>query len=207
MATARDIVTSALKRIRVVGIGSGEDVPGEIAEYVLGELNDLMHSWATLGVDVKHSDLGISDTFWFPVPPKGIDSDTIDAMESQGNWNASTNTPTLTSATGTQGQYYRVTVAGSTHLDDVTSWSDDDVAIFDGTAWLKGQSSRKHEGAIADMLALNVADHFGKDVGDQLRMRAADGWTALQADFIVPGAAQFDQGLVRTTTRRFWGSY
>lgn len=207
MTTARDIVTSALKRIRVVGISTGEDAPGELAVYALGELNDMMHSWATLGVDVKHSDLGISDTFWFPVPPKGIDADTIDAMVSQGNWNASTNTPTLTTATGTQGYYYRVSVAGSTTLDDVTSWSVDDVAIFDGTAWLKGQSSRKHEGAVADMLALNIADHFGKEASEHLRMRAADGWTALQADFIVPGAAQFDQALYRTSTRKYWGVY
>lgn len=205
MTTARDIVTQALKRIRVVGIGTGESAPAEIANYVLGELNDMMHAWATLGVDVKHTDLAISDTFWFLVPPKDIDSATIDALTSQGTWNASTNTPTLAGATGTQGDYYTVTVAGSTALDDVTSWAVNDVAVFDGEVWLKGQSSRKHEGGVADMLAVNVADHFGKPVSEQLQRRSDDAWTALQADFIIPGAVQFDNGLVRMSSRRFYG--
>jgi len=55
----------------------------------------------------------------------------------KGTWNASTNTPTLTSSVGTQGYYYIVSVAGSTNLDGITSWNVGDWAIFDGTAWQK----------------------------------------------------------------------
>jgi hypothetical protein len=55
----------------------------------------------------------------------------------QGTWNASTNTPTLTSSTGTQGYYYVVDVAGSTNLNGITDWKVGDWAIFNGSVWQK----------------------------------------------------------------------
>jgi hypothetical protein len=55
----------------------------------------------------------------------------------QGSWNASTNTPTLTSSVGTNGYYYVVSVAGSTDLNGITDWVVGDWAIFNGSAWQK----------------------------------------------------------------------
>ena len=55
----------------------------------------------------------------------------------QGTWNASTNTPTLTSSTGTQGYYYVVNVAGTTNLNGITDWQIGDWAIYNGTVWQK----------------------------------------------------------------------
>ena len=55
----------------------------------------------------------------------------------QGTWNANTNTPTLTSSTGTQGYYYVVNVAGTTNLDGITDWQVGDWAIYNGTVWQK----------------------------------------------------------------------
>jgi len=55
----------------------------------------------------------------------------------QGSWNASTNTPTLTSGAGTAGTYYVVSVSGSTNLDGITDWVVGDWAIFNGTTWQK----------------------------------------------------------------------
>ena len=55
----------------------------------------------------------------------------------QGSWNASTNTPTLTSGAGTAGTYYIVSVSGSTNLDGITDWVVGDWAIFNGTVWQK----------------------------------------------------------------------
>jgi hypothetical protein len=55
----------------------------------------------------------------------------------QGSWNASTNTPTLTSSVGTNGYYYVVSVAGSTNLNGITDWQVGDWAIYNGTAWQK----------------------------------------------------------------------
>ena len=55
----------------------------------------------------------------------------------QGTWNASTNTPTLTSSVGTQGYYYVVSVAGTTNLNGITDWQIGDWAIYNGTVWQK----------------------------------------------------------------------
>lgn len=65
----------------------------------------------------------------------------IGAGESfQADWDASTNTPTLTSSVGTEGHYYQVSVAGTTNLDGITSWAVGDNAIFKGGVWKKRQS-------------------------------------------------------------------
>ena len=56
------------------------------------------------------------------------------ALVYQGTWNASTNTPTLTSGVGTPGYYYIVSTAGSTNLDGITDWNVGDWAIFSDQA-------------------------------------------------------------------------
>ena len=55
----------------------------------------------------------------------------------QGTWNASTNTPTLTSSVGTKGYYYVVSVAGTTNLNGITDWQVNDWAVFNGSVWQK----------------------------------------------------------------------
>ena len=55
----------------------------------------------------------------------------------QGTWNASTNSPTLTSGVGTKGYYYVVSVAGGTNLDGETLWGVGDWAVFNGSIWQK----------------------------------------------------------------------
>lgn len=55
----------------------------------------------------------------------------------KGTWNASTNNPTLQSGVGNKGDYYVVSVAGSTNLDGITDWQIGDWAVFNGSAWQK----------------------------------------------------------------------
>lgn len=55
----------------------------------------------------------------------------------KGTWDASTNSPTLTSSVGTNGDYYIVSTAGNTDLDGITDWQIGDWAIFSGTVWQK----------------------------------------------------------------------
>lgn len=55
----------------------------------------------------------------------------------QGTWNASTNTPTLASSTGTNGYYYIVATAGSTNLNGITDWQVGDWLVFNGSVWQK----------------------------------------------------------------------
>jgi hypothetical protein len=59
----------------------------------------------------------------------------IGALNYKGTWNASTNTPTLASGVGTKGDYYVVSVAGSTNLDGNTLWGVGDWVVFNGSVW------------------------------------------------------------------------
>ena len=69
----------------------------------------------------------------------------------QGTWNAATNTPTLTSGSGTTGHFYIVSTSGTTNLDGVTDWVTGDWAVFieqGGTdAWEKIDNSSVLDGA------------------------------------------------------------
>ena len=71
------------------------------------------------------------------VPISQIPDSVIGALSYQGTWNASTNTPTLTSSVGTKGYYYVVSVAGSTNLNGITDWKVGDWAVYNGSAWQK----------------------------------------------------------------------
>jgi hypothetical protein len=61
----------------------------------------------------------------------------LTSLTYKGTWDASTNTPTLASGTGAKGDYYIVSVAGSTNLDGITDWQPGDWVIFNGTVWQK----------------------------------------------------------------------
>jgi hypothetical protein len=61
----------------------------------------------------------------------------IGALNYKGTWDASTNNPTLTSSVGTKGDYYVVSVAGSTNLNGTTLWGVGDWAAFNGSIWQK----------------------------------------------------------------------
>lgn len=64
-------------------------------------------------------------------------SNAIGALNYKGTWDASTNTPTLVSSVGTKGDYYVVSVAGSTNLNGTTLWGVGDMAVFNGSIWQK----------------------------------------------------------------------
>jgi hypothetical protein len=61
----------------------------------------------------------------------------IGALNYKGTWDAATNNPTLVSSVGTQGDYYVVSVAGTTNLNGTTLWGVGDMAIFNGSIWQK----------------------------------------------------------------------
>lgn len=216
MATARDIVTRALKRLAV--LDPTESVAGADASDGLAALNDLIHEWKVYNVDVLHSNFAISDTVAFFVPPRPVWAAHVETAEgriaqslrnlaSQGNWDASANSPTLASATGTQGHAYKVTTAGSTTLDLVTSWAVNDYALFDGASWLKSQPVDPFIGGLVAMLAVRLADDYGREVKPKTLLDAEKGWQNLLSYFIVPDQPTFDRGLSWMPSQRYVGYY
>jgi hypothetical protein len=84
--------------------------------------------------------------------PIVINGNTFSGLDYEGAWNASTNTPTLTSSVGTLGQFYIVSVAGNTNLNGVTNWGVGDWAVFNGSVW-----QRVEGGADGNFVNLSVS--------------------------------------------------
>lgn len=210
MATARDIVTRALKRANIIDAteqpSSSEAVDG------LAALNAMMYAWANYSVPAHHADLALTDTWGMFVPPKPAFETSYDEeriklalhkLSYRGTWNASTNSPALTSSTGTAGYLYKVSTAGSTTLDDTTSWTAGDYLMFDDDKWRKGQSSAKHEAGIIAMLAVRLCEDYGKAPTPVIARDADAGWNGILADFILPGNVQFDRGVQQVPSQRY----
>jgi hypothetical protein len=89
----------------------------------------------------------------------------IGALNYKGTWDASANTPTLASGVGTKGDYYQVSVAGSTTLDGISNWGVGDVAAFNGTTW------QRIEGG-ADLNGVNLT-FTGTSSGPAYQLSAA----------------------------------
>lgn len=70
---------------------------------------------------------------WTSPPPPSA------GLTYKGAWNAFTNNPFLQSGVGVGGEYYIVSVAGTTDLDGTTDWQVGDWAIFEGATnmWQK----------------------------------------------------------------------
>lgn len=61
----------------------------------------------------------------------------IGGLAYKGTWNANTNTPAITSGSGTLGWFYKVATAGATAIDGNSQWNVGDVLLYDGSAWDK----------------------------------------------------------------------
>jgi hypothetical protein len=90
-----------------------------------------------------------------------IPASLVGAVVYQGVWNANTNSPSLTSGTGTKGNYYKVSVAGTTSIDGNAIWNIGDTVIFDGTTWDKIDGNSPE--------VLSVAGLTGAIVGSSLK--------------------------------------
>jgi hypothetical protein len=117
--TALDAITDAGSGA-IITSGERSSIGTAIQSSEKGAANGV----ATLGGDSK-------------IPTSQIPDAVLGQLEYQGTWNADTNTPTLASATGTKGHYYKVSVAGSTAIDGETDWKVGDWIVYNGTAWDK----------------------------------------------------------------------
>jgi hypothetical protein len=67
---------------------------------------------------------------------------TVVSTSFKGNWNATTNTPTLSDGTGTGGDFYFVTNGASRDLGSGSvAWTTGALAIHDGSKWIENESA------------------------------------------------------------------
>ena len=120
----------------ISGITAGGELSGTYANPSL--VNSAVTGKVLTGLSVSGSAVVSTDSVLTAV---GKLQNQVNALAGgvsyQGTWNASTNTPTLTSSVGTKGYYYVVSVEGSTNLNGITDWKLGDWAIYDGTVWQK----------------------------------------------------------------------
>ena len=117
------------------------------------------------------------------VPVSELPDAVLGGPRFQATWDANTNTPDLTIVSPSQGDYWRVSTAGSTNLDGITDWGVGDWAIYNGTSFDKIDNSESvtsfngRTGAIIPQ----AGDYTASDVGlgnvtndAQLKRAAAD---------------------------------
>lgn len=203
MPTVRDLCEAALRRLRITA--AGETASAEDAGVALDAYNRMLRGWAGEGVNVEHQTAALGDAFRLFRPAAAVLGATLGALAYQGTWDANANSPVLASGVGTQGHLYRVATAGTTTLDGVSSWAVDDYLVYDATAWLKGASPLRHEQAVVDLLAVQLADEFGKELPPVLARSAASSWRTISADYIRVDPATFDGAVVLMPSRRYLG--
>lgn len=83
----------------------------------------------------------------------------LGALNYKGVWDAAANSPALASSAGTKGDYYVVSVAGTTALNGISNWGVGDWAVFNGSAW------QRVEGG-ADLNGVNLTVTGNSDLGN-----------------------------------------
>lgn len=116
------------ERIKIIGNGGGtSQTVLDTLDSLQSQINNLIPSQT--GNSGKYLTTNGSTLSWASIAGGGLSY--------QGTWNASTNSPTLASSTGTNGYYYIVSTSGSTNLDGITDWVVGDWLLFNGTVWQK----------------------------------------------------------------------
>lgn len=79
---------------------------------------------------------------------KNIETAANAAMHYVGDWDASTNTPTIPAAdTANKGSFYVVSTPGATAVDEVSNWAAGDWIVSNGTKWVRIANSEVFDAA------------------------------------------------------------
>lgn len=121
-------------------IADGGGIGGETATW--GSINGTLSNQSDLqtALDAKQalSEKGQANGYASLGPDGKVPAAELDvsAFNYLGSWDASTNTPTISDATGNNGDLYKVSVAGSQDLGSGSiSFAVGDHVVHDGTAW------------------------------------------------------------------------
>lgn len=134
--TQLNAITGAGYLTTISGIAAGGDLSGTYTNPTV--LNSAVIGKVLTGLNITGSTIASTDSILdaFGKLQNQING-VLGGAIYQGVWNATTNSPSLSSGSGTKGYYYVVSVAGSTNLDSTTDWKVGDWAIFNGSIWNK----------------------------------------------------------------------
>ena len=127
------ITVDAYGRVTAVATGA----TGQVNSITSGNANTLTKSGTTSVTLTPNTGVVSSSSSNLATGAQiqtAINTAVTGVLKYDGVWNASTNSPTLSSGSGTVGEYYIVSVAGSTNLDGITDWAVGDWAVFSDQA-------------------------------------------------------------------------
>jgi hypothetical protein len=148
----------------------------------------------------------------------------------QGLWDAATNAPALPTGSEVKGDYYIVSVAGSTPLGGITDWSVGDWAIYNGTVYQKIDNSDQvtsvftrqgavialasdydasqvdNDSSVTGAFVDNALDHLDTNKQETSEKGAANGYAPLDATGLLltsdlPAATETAQGAAEIATQ------
>lgn len=212
MSTVRTVITRALKRAGVVA--HGREMSSKEASEALAVFNDMLYGLEREGIDLylkeyRTAEFELSDDFHLFIPPDYTWLESLDKADYQGTWDASANSPSLSSGSGTDGYFYKISTAGSTTIDGEDNWQAGRFALFGrfdsfsqnltGLVWRQTEDTRAFEGGFSAMLALRLADEFGYDPSPLVRSDARHTRAALFNKCSPPRRKDlYDRGIVYT---------
>jgi len=125
-ATANDTDANLRARSSHTGTQPASTISdfNSVTDSRIAASRDIANGGASLGADSK---LRVDQ-----IPPA-----LLGAANYQGTWNATTNSPSIVSSTGTKGHYYVVATAGGSTIDTESDWKIGDWIIFNGSIWQK----------------------------------------------------------------------
>jgi hypothetical protein len=99
----------------------------------------------------------------------------FDGLSPQGSWDASTNTPDIGALTPGIGDFWIVSVAGSTNLGGITTWGLNDWAIYTDAGWVRNVSSEVQSvNGQTGSVVLDKTDIGLSNVTDDTQLKRAD---------------------------------
>ena len=138
------------------------------------------------------------------IPINQLPASVQGALSYVGVWNAATNSPAIASGAGTKGNFYKVSVAGSTTVDGNATWHVGDLLIFDGTTWDKIDNYEAVTSVVGQVGAVTLAE---SDITGLVASLAAKANTASLAPVAISGVYNDLTGKPTLATVAASGSY
>lgn len=180
------------------------------APKALAELNAMMASWASQGVDVGYS-TALTMTSTLPLKQDFVAGTkamlAVQLAESVGQ-----KLPQATVQAAERGWQmlrvaYQIVPNALTALNDMMfGWAADGVDISH-SAYLIGSTfalDSEYEAGTKAMLAVRMSSEFGMPISQQVMASAANGWERLQAAYIEAPEASFDEALTYMPSQRYF---
>lgn len=191
MATARDIITRSLRRLRVVGIM--QEPPANLLAHGLEAFNDMLTAYEADGLTTET--VVITGNI-------ANGSRTVADLDNAGNLSTTDDLVVgmSVSGTGVASAIHKIVNRGEIELTEAATASASGVTLT-FTALPMDDSLTE---ALVSILAVRLSEDFGRTVGPVLARDAKRGQAQIDGQFFKVPKSTFETALLRTPSRRYF---